>query len=72
VDNELPNDHINLNLGPEAKFTQRRHLMLLVLATLDKRSAEAIAKDKYGGSTKNVGASNCFRFLWWKTNGGAV
>ena len=44
---KLSNDHINLNLGPEAKSTQRQHLMLLVLADLDKRSADAIAKDKH-------------------------
>ncbi len=43
---KLLNEHITLNLSPLAKFTQARHLMLLVLAALDNTSAEAIAKDK--------------------------
>lgn len=41
------NDHVNLNLRPEAKFTSTQHLTLLVLAALDNTSAEAIAQDKH-------------------------
>ncbi len=44
---KLLNEHINLNLSPEAKFTQIQHLTLLVLAALDNTSAEAIARDKF-------------------------